>query len=117
MKYEVNTVASYLEAIPQDRKEQLKQIMALIKKTAPTVSEVYKHNMPCYELGEMLFAVASQKEHIALYVTETDIVEEYKSEIGKASIGKSCIRFKNIRHLNLGGLEHLLKQAYKKRLG
>jgi uncharacterized protein YdhG (YjbR/CyaY superfamily) len=116
MKYEVTTVDAYLEAIDQDKKEQLEQIIGLIKKIAPAVQEVYKHHMPCYELGEMLFAVAAQKEHLALYVTEIDIVEKYKTELGKASIGKSCIRFKNIQQLNLSGVEKILEQAYQKRL-
>lgn len=116
MKYQVNDVASYLEAIPQNKKEQIEQLIALIKKNAPTVTEVYKHQMPSYELGAMLFAVAAQKQHLALYVTESDVVENNKGKIGKASVGKSCIRFKHIQDLDLAAVEEILAQAYQKRL-
>jgi uncharacterized protein YdhG (YjbR/CyaY superfamily) len=118
MKYEkAASVKSYLEAIPAERKPQLRKIIALIKKVAPGITEEYSHNMPFYPYnGKPMFAVASQKLYMAIYITEKDLVADYKNSLGKANIEGSCIRFKNIESLDLGALERLLTEVYERRL-
>ena len=117
MKYKVKNVKEYLEAIPAERKPQLKKIIKLIKGSAPKVREVYHYNLPFYPLnGEPLFAVASQKDFMALYVTEADIIARYKKDLGKVSLGKSCIRFKKIDDLNLSTVQKILKESYLRKI-
>ena len=118
MKYEKATsIKSYLAAIPAERKPQLQKIIALIKKAAPGITEEYSHNMPFYPYkGKPMFAVASQKHHMAIYITEKDLVADYKDSLGKANIEGSCIRFKHVDHLDLVVLERLLREVYKRRL-
>lgn len=117
MKYEVNTVQEYLEAIPTDRKPVLVKLIEMITEIAPDTSEAFQHNLPFYNLdNKPLFALASQKHFMALYVTETDIVAELKDQLGKVSLGKSCIRFKNIDDLDLEVVRVLLTRAYARRL-
>jgi hypothetical protein len=41
------------------------------------------------------------------------VAEKYKSELGKVSVGKSCIRFKKLEDLDLKGLEKVIKIAEK----
>ena len=71
--------------------------------------------------GEMLnwpvIAIASQKNYISLYVCALDhgnyLAEKYKAELGKVSVGKSCIRFKSVDDLNLKTLAKVIKRAEK----
>jgi len=62
-------------------------------------------------------ALASQKNYISLYVCaiqkEEYIAEKNKDELGKVSVGKSCIRFKKLEDLNLITLEKVIKFAAK----
>lgn len=113
MKYDVDNIPDYLGAIPEERKQPLQTIIALIKKSAPKIEEAFDHGMPFYNYKGYLFAVASQKHFMALYVSDHEIVAKYKSELGKVSLGKSCIRFKKLENLNMDIVELVIKEAYK----
>jgi len=41
------------------------------------------------------------------------IAEKHKKELGKVSVGRSCIRFKKVEDLNLKTLEKVIKLAAK----
>ena len=62
-------------------------------------------------------ALASQKNYMSLYLCAVDkgeyIAEKYKNELGKVSVGKSCIRFKKLEDLNLKTLKKVIKLAAK----
>lgn len=62
-----------------------------------------------------VIALASQKNYISIYVCAVDkgeyIAEKHKKELGKVSVGKSCIRFKKVEDLNLKTLEKVIKLA------
>ena len=64
-----------------------------------------------------IIALANQKNYISLYVCSLEggkyVAEKYKDELGKVSVGKSCIRFKKIDDLNLKILTKVLKLAAK----
>jgi hypothetical protein len=64
-----------------------------------------------------VIALASQKNYMSLYVCcITDgvyLAEKSKHELGKVSVGKSCIRFKKLSDLHLPAVEKLLKDAAK----
>lgn len=116
MKYDVSSIKEYLEVIPEERKPVIKKIMAIIRKQAPKIKEEYSHNMPFYTiLGEPLFAVASQKHFMALYIADSELCIQYQSALGKVSMGKSCIRFKKEEHLDWEVVGELIKEAYQKK--
>lgn len=64
-----------------------------------------------------VISLASQKNYISIYVCAVDgkeyIAEKYKDQLGKVSVGKSCIRFKKVEDLNLETIEKVLKFAEK----
>lgn len=66
--------------------------------------------------GEWIhFGISANKTGISIYVVPTvnnqHLPEMYKDQIGRASIGKSCIRTKSISNLNLGVIEEILVKA------
>lgn len=62
-----------------------------------------------------LLMLTNRKTGISFYVCATDgneyLAEQKKKELGKAIIGKSCIRFKKLSDLNLAALEKVIKKA------
>lgn len=117
MKYEVLSVEAYIDAIPEDRKVAIVTLIGLIHNNAPTVKEELLHNLPFYNLnGKQLFALASQKHFMALYITNDKLITKYLPTLGKVNVGKHCIRFKKLEHLNLEVIEQLLAEAYAERL-
>ncbi len=62
-----------------------------------------------------LIALASRKNYISFYVCAAEgseyIAEKHKSELPKASIGRSCIRFKKMEDINEKVLRKIVKEA------
>jgi hypothetical protein len=60
-----------------------------------------------------IIALANQKNYISIYVCgiagEQYVAEKYEQELGKVSVGRSCIRFKKVEDVNLDTLKIVLQ--------
>jgi uncharacterized protein YdhG (YjbR/CyaY superfamily) len=112
MTSKATTISEYLKELPADRRAALGELRALIHRVAPKTIEAMKYGLPSF--GE-LCAFASQKNYMAFYVCEGDIVKAHLAQLGKVSCGKGCIRFKRIEDLNLATIESILKEILKLR--
>lgn len=123
------TIEEYMAALVPERKEAITFLHNFIQEVAPSLKPHFAANMLGYGSfkyksykKEMLdwpvVSLASQKNYISIYVCAIQdggyLAEQYKDDLGKVSVGKSCIRFKKIADLNLKVLEKLLKIAEKK---
>lgn len=116
----------YIAMLPEDRRSIIEDLDGLIKKTVPKLKPHFAYNMLGY--GEFpyvsykkepgtwpIIALASQKNYISLYVCAVEggeyLAEKYKAELGKVSVGRSCIRFKKLEDLNKDVLVEVLKKA------
>lgn len=123
-----NTIKEYIEQIPEPRKRDIIALDNLIKKIAPSLKPHFAYNMLGYgslhyksksgREGEWpVVSLASQKNYISLYVCSVEngvyIAEKYKEKLPKASIGKSCIRFKKLSDIDLNIIGEILKKAEK----
>jgi len=115
MTSKATTVTAYLKELPADRKSAIAKLRTLIKKTAPDVKEAMEYGLPMYSMNGPLFALASQKRYLALYVAETDLVKTHKPRLGKVNVGKSCIRFKKLEDLSLEAVAALLDETAARR--
>jgi uncharacterized protein YdhG (YjbR/CyaY superfamily) len=122
------TVSEYFDMLPPERREAVEYMHTFIQKVAPSLKPHFAYNMLGYgsfkyknhkkeELDWPTVALASQKNYISLYVCAVEkgeyIAEKHKKELGKVSVGKSCIRFKKIDDLDLKTLEKVIKIAEK----
>lgn len=127
-KIKPTNVKEYLDSIPKDREETVLFLHNFIQKKTPKLKPHFAYNMLGYgsfpyrnykkELIQWpIVALANQKNYISLYVCAVDhneyIAEKYKKDLGRVSVGKSCIRFKKITDLNLSVLEEIIKFAEK----
>ena len=122
MQSKVNTVKQYLNELPNDRKKAISIVRQTILENLPYgYDEVINWGMITYEVpletypntynGKSLMyaALASQKNHMAVYLMGCYMVPEVRNEFEKAykksgkqfDAGKSCIRFKKIDDLPL----------------
>lgn len=122
------SVKEYINALEPGRRSQILFLDDLIKKTSPNLKPHFAYNMPGYgtfkylnykkeEIDWPVIALASQKNYISIYVCALEgnvyIAEKYKDKLGKVSVGKSCIRFKDVKDLNLDELTKVIKKAEK----
>ena len=119
-------VEDYLAAVPEVRKELMVYLHNFIQQASPKLKPHFANNMLGYGSfqcknykKEMIdwptIALANQKNYISIYVCAMDagqyIAEKYKNELGKASVGKSCIRFKKLEDINLPVLKTIIQAA------
>lgn len=122
------TVKEYLAAVPTERKELIGFLHSFIQKTVPTLRPHFAYNMLGYgsfpyvnykkeKIEWPVIALANQKQYVSLYVCAVVdgkyAAETHNKELGKVSVGKSCIRFKKLEDLDLDVLKKVLKIAEK----
>lgn len=120
------SVKEYIALLPEERRVAVKLLDTFIKKTAPKLKSHFAYNMLGYGsfkyrnhankiIDWPIVALASQKQYISLYVCAVEngvyLAEKSKKELGKVSVGRSCIRFKKIEDLNLKTLAKVIKAA------
>jgi hypothetical protein len=118
----------YIATIPEPRRHDVKKIHELIQKTVPTLKPhilsgmigygTYRFRYASGKEGDWsLIALASQKNYISLYICSIEngkyIAEKYKDKLPKASIGKSCIRFKTLDDIDISILTDIIKKTEK----
>lgn len=115
-------VSEYLSDLPDDRQEQIQKVRSVIIENLPKgYEEVMNWGMITYQVPLekypdtynkqplMYAALASQKNHMAVYLMgiysseelRKDFEEKYKASGKKMDLGKSCVRFRKIESLPL----------------
>ena len=121
-----DSTEAYLAQLPDDRRKILEKLDELIRKHAPNLKPVFSYNMPGYGAFKYTnykkevidwptIAIARQKNYVILYICAVEdneyIAEKFKADLGKVSVGKSCIRFKKLEDLNMDTVVKVIKRA------
>lgn len=122
MQSNATTVDEYLSALPDDRREAIETVRQVILQNLPEgYEEVMNWGMITYQVplerypktynGKPLMyaALASQKQHMSIYLTgiyirdETrqEFEEKYRATGKRFDVGKSCVRFRKLADLPL----------------
>jgi hypothetical protein len=121
----VKSPAEYLAAVDDERRPDIAALDALIRKHAPNLEPVIMNGMLGYgpfhyryasgrEGDACRLSIASNKSYISLYCSAADegyVAERYVDRLPKASIGKSCVRFKKLADLDQKALVALIKET------
>lgn len=120
------TPAEYIAALAEPRKSDMAALDALIRRAAPNLDPFIHAGMLAYGPWHYRYAtgregdwfrigLASNKNYISLYVCAGDaagyLAERYKPALPKASIGRSCVRFKRLADLDAAALERMIREA------
>lgn len=120
------TIKGYIDSIEEPRKSEILELDKFIKATVLDLKPYFANNMLGYgqfhyksksgrEGDWPVIALASQKNYISVYVMGADgkqyVAEKYAKDFPKASIGKSCIRFKKIEDIDLKKLSKVIKEG------
>jgi hypothetical protein len=123
---EVRTPAEYIAAVDEKRRPDIAALDALIRTHAPELEPVIMGGMLGYgpfhyryasgrEGDACKLALASNASYISLYCSAADadgyVAERYVDRLPKASIGKSCVRFKKLADLDEPALVALIEQT------
>lgn len=135
MIYDVNTVEEYIAALHEERKPVIERLRNIVQQNLPKGFEEqisygmigYVVPLSKYSKGYHVkkdeplpfISIASQKNHIALYhmglYENKEIEKWFRDEYAKCvptklDMGKSCIRFKNPKHIPYDLVSELCKK-------
>lgn len=125
---EAKTPDEYIEMLSEPRKSEIRQLHEFIQKLAPKLKPYIQHGMIGY--GKMpyksksgregdwfVLGLASQKNYISIYscaMKEGEyMAERNKDKLGKASVGRSCIRYRKFEDIPWKELGEVLKESAK----
>lgn len=117
----------YIERLDEPRRSDLRALHELIRATVPRLEPTMEFGMLGYgkyhyryasgrEGDSAVVALASNKSYISLYVQSnlpggTSVAESYADRLPKASIGRSCVRFKRLSDVDSHVLAQMLRTA------
>lgn len=103
------SVAEYIAELSPERRAALEKLRKLCKKCLKGHQESMDYGMPVYKLnGVADVSFASQKQYIALYILKKEVLDEFRSRLGKLNVGKGCIRFTKPDQIDFGLVEEML---------
>ncbi|MBX9604359.1 MAG: DUF1801 domain-containing protein [Bryobacteraceae bacterium] len=120
--------AEYIAQLDEPRKSDLAALDALIRKLAPKMTPFMCNGMLAYgpyhyktasgrEGDWFRIGLASNKNYISLYLCAGDengyVAERFKEALPKASIGRSCVRFKRLSDLDSKALRRMIRETVK----
>lgn len=91
MKKPVN-VDEYINAAPEQMREALNIMRALIRKAAPKAEETIAYGMPAYKLNGPLVYFGANKSHTGFYPTPSAITA-FAQELENYTTSKGAIQF------------------------
>jgi hypothetical protein len=117
---------AYIEAVDEPKRGELRQLDALIRRCLPGIEPRVAGGMLGYgpfhyryksghEGDAFRVGLAANKTGISVYVLAVDengyLAEQGRERLGKANVGKSCIRFKRLSDIHVDVLEEVLLKA------
>ena len=111
MKTTYLTVDAYLADLDEGRRASLSALRAIIRSAVPQATESISYNMPAYEYEGMLCAFAAQKHYLSFYLLNGEVVDQHRELLKELSVGKGCIRFKDLTGLPEATIRTLLRAA------
>ncbi|QDX94834.1 DUF1801 domain-containing protein [Brevibacillus laterosporus] len=112
----IETVDAYIANAPKDRRDDLNKLRTLLVQEAPNAKELVKYKMPYYELNGQLFAFASQKQYISLYILNTPVLQRNIKLLHSLKVGKGCIRFNSFDQLPITAIKKILSESVQANL-
>jgi len=129
-KSDAATHEEYIDRLAEPRRGEIRALHELIRRTVPQLEPTMDFGMLGYgkyhyryatgrEGDWMLVGLASNKNYISLYVMATTddgrmLADTYSERLPKASIGKSCIRFRRLGDVDQDALASLLREAQQR---
>jgi uncharacterized protein YdhG (YjbR/CyaY superfamily) len=87
------TVDDYLEGLPAKERAVLEQVREAIRSAAPQAEEKISYRIPMYTHHGHLVGFAAFKDHLSLFVTNSEVPERFAKELGPFRVEHTTIRF------------------------
>ena len=113
MKTKAESVEAYIAAAPKGVQGKLKELRAIIRKTAPSAEERISYGMPYYAYKGRLAYFSFWKAHIGLYLP-TPVIAEHEKDLAAYETTSATVRFPLAKKLPAALIRKLIRARMKK---
>lgn len=106
------TVAEYIQSLPEQAREKLAEIRSILKQVAPNATEELKWGHPVLVEKRILFSYSAYKNHLNFMPTGPTL-DRFKEELTAYKRGKDTIQFPYSKPLPKALIEKLAKNRYE----
>lgn len=118
----------YVESLEEPQRTDVAALDALIREAGPGLTVAmagdviaygpYRYRYASGRQGEWYaIGLASRKRYISLYISAADdqgyLAERYRERLPRASIGRSCIRFKRLSDVDTDVLREVISEGLR----
>jgi len=104
-------VDAYIARLPAPRQAEMEALRALVHEALGEGRETIRYRMPAFETSDLVYTIAAQKHHFAVYICDPLLLDDYRARFAGLSLGKGCIRFKTVDDLPREALRDILQDA------
>jgi uncharacterized protein YdhG (YjbR/CyaY superfamily) len=105
-------VDAYIAAAPANLREKLRELRAVIRKTAPAAEERISYGMPYYDYKGRLAYFALAKAHIGPYIPPP-VLEKFQGELKGYETTEATLRLPLDKRLPLPLIKKLIRARMK----
>lgn len=105
-------VSEYIELQDAEAHAHLTELRTIILNSIPDVREHIAWSMPKYEWKKRTISFVACKKHISLYM-ESDILEQFKSQLKEFEIKKNAIYFPYNKALPVELIRNMIKKCFE----
>ncbi|MGZ3864990.1 MAG: iron chaperone [Bacteroidia bacterium] len=106
------SVQEYIKSYPKEVQKIIKDVRAVIKKSAPKAEEGISYGMPYYSLGGRLVYFAAHKNHLGFYPMKTGIAA-FKKELSVYKNAAGSVQFPYDQKMPLALIAKIVKFRVK----
>jgi uncharacterized protein YdhG (YjbR/CyaY superfamily) len=90
----MSALDDYLAGLPQEQREALVRVRAVVERVAPDAEEGVSYGMPAYlHAGRPLLGFRAAKKHLSVFPFSPAVVEAVKDRLEGFDLSKGTIRF------------------------
>jgi uncharacterized protein YdhG (YjbR/CyaY superfamily) len=93
MAAEIKTVDDYLAGLPPAERKVLERVRRTIKEAAPDAEERISYRIPLYRQHGDVVGFAAFKDHLSLFVTNSNVGERFADELEGFKVSNTTIHF------------------------
>lgn len=107
-----DSIDAYISGFPEDIRQKLKKLHAIIKGEAPDAEEKISYGMPYYGYKGRLAYFAVAKNHIGLYIPPP-VIQDFAGELKDYETAKATIQFPLDKELPVTLIKRLIEARVK----
>ena len=106
-------VDAYLADLPQEVRESLERLRAIVRETAPGCTERVSYGIPIFRLRKDLVGMSAQKNHCSLHTMSPSLMEAMGEELEGVKVSGATIHFTPEEPLTRELVEMIVRERMK----